>query len=183
MLGVHEVAGSNPVAPTNLSSRLADPLRAALARRPRRQALEDQRRRLGLDEVVALPGRFKRPEDILARCEVFVMSSVTEGFPNVLCEAMALGLPVISTDCPSGPGEIIKDGENGRLIPVGDPKIMAETIIKLLSDKGYRRKLGGRARDVVVRYSQESVLEKWESLLQSEIPDNSGGVDMSAVRE
>jgi GalNAc-alpha-(1->4)-GalNAc-alpha-(1->3)-diNAcBac-PP-undecaprenol alpha-1,4-N-acetyl-D-galactosaminyltransferase len=149
---------------------------------PRRQELEKLRGRLGLDGVVALPGSCKRPQDILARAELFVMSSVTEGFPNVLCEAMALGLPVISTDCPSGPGEIIEDGKNGRLVPVRDPQAMAAAILELLSDPASRRKLGGQAGDVVFRYSHQSVLEQWESVLISTRSAPLPGVDTPASK-
>ena len=78
--------------------------------------LRDLAKGLGLEQDVVFLGWQKNPFKFLAYSKVFVLSSLWEGFPNTLLEAMALGLPVISTDCPSGPNEIIKHGENGFLI-------------------------------------------------------------------
>ena len=132
---------------------------------PLRGELEALRRELGLEAVVAFPGRVKRPHDVLRQADLFIMSSITEGFPNVLCEAMAVGLPVISTDCPSGPAEIIDTGRSGLLVPVGDPGVMAETILDIMADPDRRRRLGDAARTVVDRYSLQRVLEAWDLVL------------------
>lgn len=88
---------------------------------------------LGLQAHVLLPGFAKNPFAWMAHADVFVLSSVWEGFGNVLAEAMACGTPVVSTDCPSGPAEILENGKWGRLVPVGDASAMAEAILETLS--------------------------------------------------
>ncbi|WP_264082486.1 glycosyltransferase [Nostoc sp. CENA543] len=75
----------------------------------------------------------KNPYAYMAKASVFALSSAWEGFGNVLVEAMALGTPVVSTDCPSGPAEILNHGKYGLLVPVGDDAAMAEAIVKALS--------------------------------------------------
>jgi GalNAc-alpha-(1->4)-GalNAc-alpha-(1->3)-diNAcBac-PP-undecaprenol alpha-1,4-N-acetyl-D-galactosaminyltransferase len=138
---------------------------AILGEGPLRAELENERSRLGLEEVVSFPGRFKRPQDILRRADLFVLSSVTEGFPNVLCEAMAVGLPVIATNCPSGPDEIVVSGQNGLLVPVGDSQAMAEAIITLMKDPKQRNELGSRAKAITSTFSLEKVLARWDQIL------------------
>ena len=97
-----------------------------------RETLEGLIRGLGLGDAVGLPGHQANPYPFLARASLFVLSSAWEGSPNVLTEALALGVPVVSTDCPSGPREILEGGRFGPLVPVGDDaalaKAMAETL-------------------------------------------------------
>ncbi len=90
---------------------------------------------LNLEENVSLPGFVDNPYAFLAHSSVFVLSSKWEGLPTVLVEAMACGLPVISTDCPSGPREILKDGKFGRLIPVGDTAALTSAILDGINGK------------------------------------------------
>ncbi len=90
---------------------------------------------LNLKEKVSLPGFVDNPYAFLSHSTVFVLSSRWEGLPTVLVEAMACGIPVISTDCPSGPREILKDGKYGRLIPVGDPSALSSAIMDGLRGK------------------------------------------------
>jgi len=99
-----------------------------------RPKLEALIRELGLDDNVSLPGFVDNPYAYMARSAVFVLSSAWEGFGNVLVEAMAVGTPVVSTDCPSGPAEILDGGKWGRLVPVGDVEEMATAIIATLND-------------------------------------------------
>lgn len=89
---------------------------------------------LNIAESVQFPGFAKNPYAWMARSDLFVMSSAWEGFGNVLVEAMACGTAVISTDCPSGPSEILENGKWGRLVPVGDPGSMANAILETLSN-------------------------------------------------
>lgn len=87
---------------------------------------------LGLGEDVALPGFVPNPYDYLASADLFVLSSDWEGLPTVLIEALALGTPVVSTDCPSGPQEILQDGAYGRLVPMNDEQALAESMLASL---------------------------------------------------
>lgn len=99
-----------------------------------RAQLEILVRELGLEEEVALPGFVDNPYRYMKRAAVFVLSSRWEALPTVLIEAMACGCPVVSTDCPSGPAEILENGKWGRLVPVGDTEALADAIIKTLEE-------------------------------------------------
>jgi glycosyltransferase involved in cell wall biosynthesis len=93
-----------------------------------RPQLERLIRELQLAEIVSLPGFVDNPYGYLANCSLFVLSSAWEALPTVLIEALALGAPVVSTNCRSGPAEILHDGKYGRLVPVGDSKALAEAM-------------------------------------------------------
>jgi glycosyltransferase involved in cell wall biosynthesis len=90
---------------------------------------------LGIEEDVAFLEFQMNPFKFMARASVFILSSLWEGFPNVIIEAMACGVPVISTDCHSGPNEIIDEGINGILVPPKDEKKLADAILAILRDK------------------------------------------------
>ncbi len=93
-----------------------------------RSHLEEMVTQLGLTREVALPGFVDNPFSYLARASLFVLSSAWEALPTVLIEAMALGVPVVSTDCRSGPTEILQGGQYGRLVPVGHVEAMMDAI-------------------------------------------------------
>lgn len=88
---------------------------------------------LKIDPYIDLPGFVSNPYAYLRRASLFALSSIWEGSPNVLTEALALGTPAVATDCRSGPREILKDGAIGRLVPVGDPDALATAILETLS--------------------------------------------------
>ena len=100
-----------------------------------RPYLENLIHELDLENDVSLPGFVDNPYAFLKRAQVFVLSSVWEGLPTVLIEALALGVPVVSTDCKSGPREILKDGKYGALVPVGDHTALAEAILQVLRER------------------------------------------------
>lgn len=108
------------------------------------EALVAERR---LQNDVSLPGYVDNPMAALVRSRVFVLSSDWEGFANVLVEALACGVPIVSTDCPSGPSEILSGGRYGTLVPVGDEAAMAEAIERALDEPAPADRLRRRARD------------------------------------
>lgn len=104
--------------------------------------------RLGISDRVTFLGFQRDPYIHMRQADIFVLSSRWEGFGNVLVEAMAMGTPVVSTDCPHGPAEIITDGANGLLVPPGDPEKLAAALQRLIDDRSLRMRLGfsGQAR-------------------------------------
>lgn len=108
---------------------------------PLRQELTELAESLGLTDSVSLPGFVDNPYARLARSSVFVLSSRWEGLPTVLIEALALGVPVVATDCPSGPSEILVDARSGTLVPVDDVKAMSEAMLRRM-DQPHDRELG-----------------------------------------
>jgi glycosyltransferase involved in cell wall biosynthesis len=99
---------------------------------PERPGLEALVAGLGLSEQVMLPGFASNPFAYMARAGVFVLSSAWEGMPGALIQAAACGVPVVATDCESGPREVLQGGRYGRLVPVGDPAALAEAILTTL---------------------------------------------------
>lgn len=97
-----------------------------------RGPLETLARELGIAADVRLPGFVTNPLAYMRRARLFVLSSAWEGLPTVLIEALACGCPVVSTDCPSGPAEILDHGRYGRLVPVGDAHVLAAAIVSVL---------------------------------------------------
>jgi glycosyltransferase involved in cell wall biosynthesis len=116
---------------------------------------------LGVAGQVALPGFDKNPFRYMARCSVFVLSSRFEGLPGVLIQAMACGVPVISTNCPAGPGEIIDPDRDGVLVPVDSPRQLAEQIVALLDDPARCSTMGRRAREKASTFSVDSVMDRY----------------------
>jgi len=93
---------------------------------------------MSLSDDVALPGYTDNPYAYLARAAAFVLSSKWEGLPTVVVEALSCGAPVVATDCPSGPREILADGRYGQLVPVGDPTALAAALLRVLDGETIR---------------------------------------------
>ncbi len=130
-----------------------------------RGELEELTTRLGLSQSVTFTGLLANPLPALRGSKLFAMASRFEGFPYAALEAMACGLPVIYTDCPSGPREIIRDGVDGLLVPNGDVAALATAMDRLMSDDGERRRLAARASEVLERFGAEKIVAQWEDLL------------------
>lgn len=140
-------------------------VRAALAARllilgegSERSELEDLVRREGLEADVELHGFVKNPSAFMARAGVFVLSSTYEGLGNVLIEAMHAGCPVVSTDCPSGPSEILDGGRYGPLVPVGDATALAQAIVQELKQPRQSDVLRARADEFNVGRTLDRIL-------------------------
>lgn len=111
-----------------------------------RSKLEMQARGLRVADDVALPGFEPNPYAYMRRANLFVLTSRFEGLPNSLIQAMACGVPVVSTDCPSGPSEILENGRWGRLVPVGDVEALAAAMLATMTEMQHPD-VAGRARD------------------------------------
>lgn len=121
--------------------------------------LEAEARSLGIAKDFDLAGFHPNPAAAMARASVFVLSSAWEGFGNVLVEAMAVGCPVVSCDCPSGPGEILAGGRYGRLVPVGDDEALSRAILETLVAPGDVDRARLRAQEFCIDQIAERYLE------------------------
>ena len=124
-----------------------------------RRVMEQQIAELGLQERVSLPGFFLDPYPWFRSADQFVLSSDWEGLPTVLIEALECGVPIVSTDCPSGPAEILEDGRYGRLVPVGDADALAVGMIKCMNEVSDREALMNRAKDFSVERISDLYLD------------------------
>lgn len=134
---------------------------------PLRQDLAAMAESLGIGGRVGFAGRVANSAERLGQADLFVLSSRYEGFPNALLEAMAVGLPAISFDCPSGPAAIIRQGLDGILVPEGDRDALAAALSDLMSDEGKRARLGQNARSVLERFGMDRILAQWEVLFDA----------------
>ncbi|WP_147818770.1 glycosyltransferase family 4 protein [Salidesulfovibrio onnuriiensis] len=126
-----------------------------------RGLLEALARELGVQGRVSFPGRTSTPHADLSQGDVFVLSSRFEGFPNVLAEAMAAGLPCIAADCPGGPADLITDGKDGLLVRANDVNDLRGALGVLLGDRALRERLASSGRMITERFREEKVLELW----------------------
>lgn len=126
--------------------------------------------KLGLSNQVILEGFKENVHDEIRKSTIFVMSSDYEGMPNALMEAMAIGLPCISTDCPSGgPRDLISNNENGYLIPVNDMNSLVDKLDFLANNANVRNSIGNEAEKVRDKYDIDSVVMMWKELIKSNI--------------
>lgn len=120
-----------------------------------------------LTDFIVMSGAVKDIEKEYLKADIYLMTSRFEAFPMVLLEAKACGLPVVTYDCPEGPGQIVKDGYDGYLIEDGNAASMVEKLRLLMLDNELRRKMSTNARESVVKYKDELVVEKWNSLFDN----------------
>ena len=129
-----------------------------------RAALERKIERMGLGGCVRLLGFSRNPYRYMAAADVFVLSSLFEGFGNVIVEAMACGAPVVATDCPYGPREIIDDGESGILVEPASADSLARGILRVLTDDGLKRRLAARGLARARDFEAESIAREYGEL-------------------
>lgn len=149
-----------------LRDRHADWSLTILGEGRRRQELEALSHDLKIAERVKLPGRVSNPDQFLRQADIFIMASRYEGFPMALGEAMACGLPVIATDCPTGPREMIRNGVDGVLVPNEDVAALASAMDRLMGDEALRHNLGSRASEITERFGLEKAMRMWEEVLE-----------------
>lgn len=133
-----------------------------LGKGPRREALQRLAVDLEVDDRLSLPGYVANPYAYMRRADVFALSSRREGLPTALIEAMACGCPVVSTDCRSGPREVLAGGAYGPLVPVGEADALAAGILDVLRDPPSTERLRERADD----YSVEAVLDEYVGFIE-----------------
>lgn len=120
-----------------------------------------------LSDSICLKGRTSNIKEALLSSSCIAMSSLFEGFPMVLLESAACGVPMISYDCPQGPSEIIEDGINGRLVKYRDTNGLAEAIIEVLSNGDLRKSMGVKAKATSEKFSPELIIRQWDELFKS----------------
>jgi glycosyltransferase involved in cell wall biosynthesis len=121
--------------------------------------------RLAVEEYVSLAGYRDDPLPLVARCQVGALASQTEGLPMALLEAMACGLPVVSTDCPAGPAYLLERGTSGLLVPVGDADAMADAVIRIARDDTLRAGLIARGGARAAAFSPAAVASRYEEVV------------------
>lgn len=132
-----------------------------------REMLQQMIDKAELQDSVRLNRPTKQIGEEYVKSDMLVMSSNYEGFPMVMIEAMACGLPVVSFDYKCGPKDIIQPGINGLLVPNGDIQALADAMMKVMEDEAYRKMLSLNARKVVDTYSEQAVMSQWIRLFTS----------------
>jgi glycosyltransferase involved in cell wall biosynthesis len=132
---------------------------------PDRELLERLVEDLGIPDKVSFEGFQINPYKFLSKAAVFVLSSQREGLPMVILEAIACGIPVVSTDCPSGPREILENGRCGLLVPVNDVNAIANGIKKLLNDKNLRKEFSTLGRERAKYFSIDKIVKQYENVI------------------
>jgi glycosyltransferase involved in cell wall biosynthesis len=130
-----------------------------------RESLKAQVAGAKLGDRVRFPGWAADMETVFRSADVFVFPSVSEGFALVLAEAMACGLPCVAYDCKVGPSEIIQDGVDGVMVPVGDEAAFAAAMLRLAEEEDERERLAAACPEILTRISEEAIQPLWARLL------------------
>lgn len=137
---------------------------------PERAKLQRLSVSLGIEDRVLFKGNVTHVAEHIEKAMIFVLASDHEGMPNSLIEAMTLGLACVSTDCPcGGPRELITNGDNGLLVPVGDRDAIADALRRLIEDDALREKLGTNATELQKKLSPDVVNAKWKNYFEKVI--------------
>ncbi len=139
---------------------------------PDLEKLTSEAEKLGIADNVRFMGVSKTAITEAAKGSGFVMSSIFEGMPNALMEALAVGLPCVSTDCPYGPAELIEDGVNGLLVPVGDSDALAEAMLKMIEDSEFAEACGRRAKEILDTHSVDAIAEQYCKFITEKVKES-----------
>lgn len=131
-----------------------------------RTALEALRGRLGLHDSVTLPGIYPDVTQAYEQASIFCLSSRYEGFGLVLIEAMAFGLPIVSTACDTGPRELLDDGRDALMVAVGNYTALADALLRLILDRNVADRLGQTACKKAVLFSGERIVKAWDRIVR-----------------
>lgn len=134
---------------------------------PLRDELQDYAKELKIDDSLHMPGSVKNVDEWLAKASIFAFPSVSEGFPNALVEAMAAGLPCVSFDCDSGPRDIIKNGENGFLVPLNNTTEFSKKIQFLIEHPELRLSIGNNASEIKSELEISKVAKEYLNFLKA----------------
>jgi glycosyltransferase involved in cell wall biosynthesis len=132
---------------------------------PERSRLLAQAKDLGISHRVNFPGTTAKPGEWLKAADVFVLSSRYEGFPNVLVEAMAAGLPSIAFSCPWGPEDIITHEKNGLLLEAENVNALAAAMVRLLQDERLRKELSEASEEIASRFELKKIMGQWDEAI------------------
>lgn len=121
------------------------------------QRLKTMVRELGGEDRVVFAGKQAHVDDFYLRSKIFAFTSLSEGFPNAIGEAMSAGLPVVAYDCIAGPAEMIEDGKNGFLVPLNDERLFTERLEFLMRNERMREEMGAAARQSIGRFSIQQI--------------------------
>lgn len=138
---------------------------------PQKVQLQSQIDEMGLESNVFLKGNTSQVREKMLETSCYVMSSLCEGFGLVLVEAMTCGLPVISYACPCGPKDIVTEGKDGFLVPVGDERALADRICRIIEDEKLRKSMGLAAKEASEKYKLENVMQMWLDLFHRLLDD------------
>ena len=131
--------------------------------------LQELLAKLGNPSNIELAGTQKDVEGYLRRASIFAFTSSSEGFPNVIGEAMSAGLPVVSYDCVAGPSDMIEDGVNGYLVPVFDDELFKQRLLELMDSVELRQRLGQKARESIRHFGVKNIVASFFQFISKEM--------------
>lgn len=131
---------------------------------PEREALESLVERLKVKDKVSLPGRSENIIDELNKSKIFCLSSVYEGMSNALVEAICVGLPIVTTKV-SGTEELIKNGENGFIVNIGDKESMAKALTKIIEDENLQNQFSENNKAQAIKFETNAIVDQWEEVI------------------
>ena len=140
-----------------------------------RKRLDDLATKLGVSHLLKYVGTvpYDKLHESYQGADIFILTSESEGMPCVVLEAMGCGLPIITTDVP-GNREIVREGENGFLIPVGDAEKLAHALTRLVADPNLRRRFGAESRKIVQPYDWRNIVKRYEVIYQEVLKRRDG---------